>query len=150
MPRSGERYSEIAIEFTAQPNMLVVVRQLVNCMAEHGGFSANDAMQLELCVDEACSNSIRAILEKEGPSPVTKVRVEFKLQTTRLCISVHDSGNDFTHHFQKAVAISDNCDMTKRRGYGLQIIKTFMDEVHYVHEPEVGNRLHLTKYLPTD
>ena len=149
MIRMGDWEPEIAIEFTAHPEFLVIVRHMVGCLAEHAGFSAEDAMQLVLCVDEACSNSIQAIQEKEGSRPKTKVRLVIQNQPTCICFSVHDSGSDFTHHFEKAVALPEGMECAKKRGYGLQIIKTFMDEVHYVHHPEAGNHLRLTKYLPT-
>ena len=74
------------------------------------------------------------------------VRIEITLLEQGLKIAVVDRGRDFADHFEKAVPFHDGTDRTRHRGYGLQIIKTCMDEVHYSHETDRGNRLVLTKY----
>lgn len=139
---------DVTVEIAARLHHLVHLRHLVYCMAEDLGFSAADATQLEMCVDEACSNSIRAIQDKEGENAKTKVRIDFHFQSNGICITIYDNGSDFSNFFENAEVLTEIFDCKRRRGYGLQIIKTFMDEVRYVHTPEVGNRLRLTKYLP--
>ncbi len=139
--------SGIAIEIDASPQFLVVVRHVINCLAHHLGFSEKETLQLEVCIDEACSNSIQAIREMEGEQPYTKVRVELLIDSECLRVKVHDRGKDFSTKFNKAVPLTDFSDRTKMRGYGLQIIKTLMDDVQYQHQPEFGNSLQLIKYF---
>jgi len=119
----------------------------MNCLANHLGIPEKEALQLEICIDEACANSIQAIRDIEGNNPSTKVRIEVKICVESLRITVRDKGKDFSTSFNKAVPLSDFSDRTKKRGYGLQIIKTLMDDVQYQHEPEMGNSLHLVKYF---
>lgn len=120
---------------------------MVNSLSNDLGFSEQDAMQLEMAVDEACANSIASIQEKEGDTPETKVRLEISVQQHCLRLAIVDSGNNFREQYEKAVPFHEETDRTRERGYGLQIIKTFMDEVHYIHDPNYGNKLILTKYL---
>ncbi|MEW6234799.1 MAG: hypothetical protein AB1656_05375 [Candidatus Omnitrophota bacterium] len=65
-------------------------------------------------------------------------------------LAINDGGSDFSKEFAMAVAFHENTDRTRRRGYGLQIIKTFVDEAHHVYEPNLGNKLILTKNLRND
>ena len=147
MPEERNGNHDLSLEITAQPQFLTVIRLFVGCLVKEMNFSEQEAIQLELCVDEACANSIDAIQEKEGPEPTTRLHVDFTISDEYLKISVQDIGKDFTQSFQKALPMSEKTDRTQMRGYGLQIIKTFMDDVQYIHDPSLGNTLHLIKYF---
>ncbi len=140
-------HPDIAVEICPKHQLLVLVRQMVNALAENLGLSKEDTLQLVLCVDEACANSIQAVQEIGSENPAEKIRLEIKVQPESLHVTIIDCGKDFTHSLQKAGPLSDDTDRTKKRGYGLQIIKTFMDEVEYVHEPGSGNKLSLMKRI---
>jgi serine/threonine-protein kinase RsbW len=139
--------SDLSIDITAQPYCLSIIRHFIGCIATELHFTPENALQLELCVDEACANSISAIHAAEGNQPQSRLHVEVHINSTFIKITVHDSGHDFMQKFKKALPLSDETDRTQKRGYGLKIIKTFMDDVQYVHEPSTGNRLHLIKYF---
>lgn len=141
---------DISIEIDPRQSNLVLIRKMINSLSEDLGFSEQDALQLEMAVDEACANSIASIQEKEGDPPTTKVRLEISVRQHGLRLVILDSGDNFFEQYKQAVPFQDNTDRTRQRGYGLQIIKTFMDEVDYVHDPNVGNKLILTKYLQSN
>ena len=147
MPETKIGSYDLSLEITAQPEFLSVVRTFVGCLSRELHFSDQETSQLELCIDEACANSIGAIQEVEGPVPKTRLRLEFTVGNNFLKITVQDSGKDFSQNFHKALPMSDITDRTRMRGYGLQIIKTFMDDVQYVRDPSHGNFLHLIKYF---
>ncbi len=147
MNAQKERDPNFTIEITAQPRYLVLLRKFMICVAELLELSPEETCYLEVCADEACANSIQAIRDREGETPYTKVKIEIELKDEYLCINVHDNGKDFTQHFNKADPIDHKTDCTRKRGYGLQIIKTLMDEVQYIHDPELGNHLRITKFL---
>ncbi len=147
MSASSKKKPDIGIEITANPDMLVLIRGFANCLAEQLNLSPSDALKLELCVDEACSNSIQAIRRIEGNQPCTKVRIEVEINPDTLRIIISDGGENFNHFFQNADPLCPHTDRTKTRGYGLKIIKTFMDEVIYDHDPDLGNRLYLIKFI---
>ena len=139
--------SRLDIAIDAQPQILVVVRHFVSSLAQDLKLSPEEALQLELCVDEAGANSIQGTNEANGEDSNQLVRIEFKIEPDALHIDVIDFGEDFSHFLDRATPLTEFTDRTRKRGYGLQIIKTFMDEVSYQHDPQAGNRLHLIKYL---
>lgn len=137
---------DLTLEVPPHPANLAVVRMMIGLIAEAIGFNETEALELELSVDEACSNSIAAMQETEGEAAAGGVRIEITILEQGLKIAVLDRGRNFADHFERAVPFHEGTDRTRPRGYGLQIIKTCMDEVHYFHEAERGNRLVLTKY----
>ncbi len=140
-------HPDITIEITPRLSQLVIIRKIINSISTTMGFTEKDILQLEMSVDEACSNSILAVQAKEGEAASAKLRLEISIHDKYLKMVIADCGNDFSEHYHKANPFHERTDRTQRGGYGLQIIKTFMDEVHYSHEPEIGNKLILTKYL---
>lgn len=147
MSQQWDIQPDISIEVTPRLTNLVLIRKIVNSLAEDLGLSEKHASQLEMAVDEACANSIASIQEKEGDPPETKIRLEISVREHCLRLAIVDLGNCFEEQYKNAVPFHEGTDRTRKRGYGLQIIKTFMDEVHYIHDPNRGNKLILTKYL---
>lgn len=144
MPCEASRTPDIALEIVPKSNYLILLRNLLNCLAQQLQLSESDTGLLEMCLDEACANSIDS-MNKHGI--LQPVRVEVELKDNCVCFSVCDNGHDYSHQFHKAQPMDNMADRTKRRGYGLRIIKTLMDEVDYSHDPQRGNRLYLVKYL---
>lgn len=138
---------DIVLEIKPSLANLAIIRNIINSVSECLGMSCEDTLQFEMAVDEACANSIASILEKEGDTPASFARLQIGIDAHRVCVQVLDTGDCFKEHYENAAPFDDSTDRNRRRGYGLQIIKTFMDEVDYIHEPGTGNRLVLTKYL---
>lgn len=147
MSHPHEIVPDFTIEIAPKPVNLVLVRQMINSLADNMGLSEECALQLEMAVDEACANAVASIREKEGERSSSKIRLEISALQHCLRVAIADSGDDFREQYEKAAPFDERTDRTRRRGYGLQIIKTFMDEVHYIHDPHIGNKLILTKYL---
>lgn len=137
----------IVIELPPQSAYLVLIRHFICSIAQHMGFESADVHQIELAIDEACSNSIRAIQEREGPGAHTMLRLEITPRHDAIDIVVVDNGACFSEHFDRHVQLDELVARFQTGGYGLQIIKTCMDDVYYEHVPEQGNRLQLTKKL---
>lgn len=142
--------SDITLEVKPQLSNLSLIRHLVNSISTDLGLSEREAVQMEMAVDEACANSIVSIQENEGDIPQAKVRLEISVQQHCLRVAIVDTGKSFHEQYEKAMPFHEETDRTCKRGYGLQIIKTFMDEVHYIHDPRIGNKLILTKYLSAE
>ncbi len=144
MPCNTERIPDIALEIVPKSNYLVLLRHLMKCLAHELRLTDEDAGQLEMCVDEACANSVEA-MNKHGI--LHPVRLEIEMEDHCVRFTICDNGLDYSHHFHQAKPMTEEADRSKRRGYGLRIIKTLMDEVDYFHDPQTGNRLYLVKYL---
>lgn len=139
--------ADLAIEISADSRWLLLVREYVNLLARQLDLTHEEALQLEMCVDEACSNSIHAVQKLHADPDKCKVRLELRLADEHIRVTVIDCGGDFSEHFHNALPMTGLTDRTRKRGYGLQIIKTLMDEVSYEHDPHHGNRLHFTKFV---
>jgi anti-sigma regulatory factor (Ser/Thr protein kinase) len=138
---------DVKIEIPLDATKLAVIRQFINVLALDVGFSYQEALQVEMCVDEACANSIEGTLKNQQSTSIQSVFVSITIEHPELHIVIQDGGEDFTRQFQNAEPLSEVTDRYKKRGYGLQIIKKFMDEVSYVHDPEQGNFLHVVKKI---
>lgn len=137
----------IRIQFPASTHYLVLIRQFISSLAHELGFLSGDIAKIELALDEACSNSIRAIRALEGESPITWLQLEINVDRRCLAITVRDNGTDFSRQFNSDTPLEDLIGSMRTSGYGLRIIKTCMDEVTYEHQPGAGNFLHLVKYV---
>ncbi|MBN2330143.1 MAG: ATP-binding protein [Candidatus Omnitrophica bacterium] len=138
---------DIAIEIAPNARNLSLVRHFIGSLAYDLRFSSEEALQLEMCVDEACANSIEGMNKRDGEHGDSCVRIELIIKQDAIHIVIIDCGRDFSQALKKASPLHDFSDRTRKRGYGLQIIKTFMDVVDYVHDPQTGNRLQLVKYF---
>lgn len=147
MSRDGASHPDIVIEIAPNARNLAILRHFIASLARDLKLSSEEALQLEMCIDEACANSIEGIRLREGDSTDSCVRIELKMESSAIHIVIQDCGQDFSQAFFKATPLHDFTDRTRNRGYGLQIIKTFMDVVDYVHDPQAGNRLYLVKYF---
>ncbi|MGI6456766.1 MAG: ATP-binding protein [bacterium] len=147
MRQEPEHIPDLTIEFKARPEFLAVLRGFVRCFTKHLNLTPEEALQLEICVDEACANSIEHSLAHNSEPFEARIKIELHVLPDHLHLTVQDQGQDFSNHFDKALPLSDFSDRTRMRGYGLQIIKTLMDDVHYHYDPSLGNRLCLIKYF---
>lgn len=150
MSRGDERQPDIALEIKPELSHLAIIRKIISSIAQQLGFSEKEILQLEMAVDEACANSIEAILKLDCDPDTSRVRIEIVFHPDHLQLTIIDTCQDFIDHFQRAIRFDEQTDRTQKRGYGLRIIKTLMDEVHYIHDPSIGNKLIMMKYLRID
>lgn len=147
MPDRPGAPTDLALEINANSRWLHLVREFVNLLAQNLNLTQEDALQLEMCVDEACANSINAVENFQADPEKCKVRIEAVIANGSIHITIVDCGADFSDPFHRALPMTGLTDRTRKRGYGLQIIKTLMDEVRYERDPAAVNRLHLIKFL---
>ena len=139
----------IRVALPVSTHYLVLVRQFISSLAQQTGFQTSDIAKIELALDEACANSIRAIREVEGDNPQTTLKLEVRAVEGCMSISVYDNGHDFSPQFNSETPMDTLVGSMRTSGYGLRIIKTCMDEVNYQHESGKGNVLHLVKRVST-
>jgi len=103
---------------------------------------------IELVLTEAVVNSIRhAYADSAGP-----VELGLEWSDHRLTLRVSDFGKPF-HDFESYAARKiDELDPMSTSGRGIIIIRTLMDDLQYVSEPETGqNRMTMVKsFAPSD
>ena len=128
---------------------LGLVRTFVSDLARRSGFPPQQAAQIEMAVDEACTNAIQhgtlraAAVEEHAKNMSLRVDVT----PGRIGITLIDNGQKYAFEEYRKEDLDRALEQMQVGGLGLYIIKQFMDEVLYFHEPEVGNVLTMAKYV---
>jgi serine/threonine-protein kinase RsbW len=112
------------------------------------------ASQVELCVAEAATNSIRHSYHGQRGQTIT---IAVSVDVDRLQIEVCDWGTpmppeqiDRLINGAEIVEVDGtNRALLEEGGRGLQIIHNLMDEVSYIRDESL-NRMQLTKYILCD
>ncbi len=136
---------------------LSMVRKIMADLSEKIGFSEEEIAKIEMAVDEACTNIIKhAYKESKQPKEyparrkedVNKpIELQIEVSGDRFAVTIIDRGEVFNFDSYKPPTLEEYLTMTKPCGLGIHVIRTFMDEVNYNHEPGVGNILRLVKHL---
>ena len=120
----------------------------VEQVARRLNFSPEAINQIKTAIVEACINAAEHSL-----SPDRKIYQRFRVENDRLVITISSRGivpTNIQGHIEekhREIRHEDEVDETEqRRGWGLKLIKTLMDEVEFERVDE-GTSLRMTKYL---
>ncbi|MEN6627640.1 MAG: ATP-binding protein [Candidatus Sumerlaeia bacterium] len=127
--------------------VLSLLRQYVSRAAEQCGFSGEDAIKIEMAVDEACSNvAEHAYLDGDDRRMIT---LQLDSSPEALTIHVIDHGRGgCPADFHPLGSIEEYCRLDRGAfgGLGLLIMRRFMDEMEVDSAPNAGTRVMLRKY----
>jgi anti-sigma regulatory factor (Ser/Thr protein kinase) len=138
----------IALRIPRDTYYLSLVRGAVVELATRAGFRPVATAEIEMAVDEACSNAIRHARPGAAPDEGgDAISLDALADASGLTVTVSDRGAPFAFDNCGAGDIDSYLAGHKPGGLGVYIIKRFMDEVEYRHRPEVGNELRMRKYL---
>ena len=127
------------------PNSLTPIREMVAASAHKCGFDEGTIGQIEMAVDEACSN----IIEHGYMTQPLRLEIEVRCDSfaNRLEVTIVDySTVDFPIDEMPGIPVDDYLDAQRRRGLGLYIIRSFVDQVEHRFIGGQGNELRLVKY----
>ncbi len=136
MPREQKRI------FPARYDSLAAIDQFVAEAAERAGFDSCTVYQVQLAVDEACSNIIKHAYGGEGRGVIECSR---HVQDGDLIIVLRDYGQPFDPTSVPEPDIEADLEERAGGGLGLYFIRHMMDEVIFDFESETGNVLTLVK-----
>lgn len=122
---------------------LEVIRDFVRRLALRAGFSPEQAEQIELAVDEACTNVIKHA-HKYNPRRLMHIIV--LVDDQKIEIRVEDKGPGFRVEHLKPPKITEKITNAQAGGLGIHIMKTIMDKVEFSINPGKKNRVTLVKY----
>ncbi len=142
---------KLSIQSPGRGPYLKHIRRLVSDLASQVGFSEAEIAKIEMAVDEACSN----ILEHSYAPQKTwrwqhrepEIRMEVGIEHGCLVIEINDHGQGFDFANYQPAKMDDQLKSMARGGYGIFIMRSFMDEVEYTSNDQTGNTLRLVKYL---
>ena len=149
--RLGTHLSTVTAQPEAEDEFLIVVpmgednelvaANTVEQIARRLDFRPEALNQIKTAIVEACINA-----SEHSFSPDRKIYQRFRVENDRLVVTISSRGIVPTHvgtnnnHFDTADTGEE------RRGWGLKLIRSLMDEVEFERVDE-GTRLRMTKYV---
>lgn len=122
------------------------IRDLVSHITQCVQFDDELSGKIEMAVDEACANIVEHAYRDQKPPGEIELRAQ--AFSDRLEISILDHApNDFPAEVKPRMEIDDYISSEQRRGMGLFIIHSFMDDVQHRFVVGHGNELLLVKYI---
>ena len=139
------------VETPAHESRLVHMRNVVADLARQVGFPEDEVAKIEMAVGEACENVLEHAYAKENEWTWRRrdpeIRMEIRVEGNNLIIEINDHGQRFDFGEYRPGSIEDKIRQMAPGGYGLAIMRRFMDEVQYSSNDATGNTLRLVKYL---
>ena len=130
---------------------LSYIRAIMTDLARQLGFPEVEVAKIEMAVDEACSNVVEHAYANgkkwSWNQRDPEIRMEIRIEDSRLIIEISDHGQCFDFTSYRPATIQENIAQMKVGGYGISIMRQFMDEVQYSSNDATGNTLRLVKHL---
>lgn len=127
----------------AEYESLGVLRQYIARACREAGISEAHTFELQLCMDEACTNII-----EHGYAGMNPGSIIFEMEISDESVSMFIT--DFGHVFEPGAVpkpdITASLEDRPEKGFGLFLIYSIMDAVDY-RSDESGNTLTLQKKL---
>ncbi len=127
----------------AQPAYLALVGDMVRRLGLRAGLSDEQCHDLEVAVDEACTNVVRYAFPEQAAGEMTVI---CSPSDRGLEVSIIDRGKPFDPRNGVEVARDKRERDPSLGGMGLLLIHQLTDEVSYRWDEQEGNRLTLLKH----
>ncbi len=141
----------LTLHIPSKYGYLRIVRQSVLDTCVRAGLSEFDAAQLEMAVDESCSNIIEHSYGGEDAAnkggPETGIHINLFHTKDRVVAEIFDHGKGFDFEEFQATDPEEYLDSENDRGLGMYIIRKFVDDASYERGGPNGNRLRLVKKI---
>ena len=133
---------EVNLTLPIRPDMEMTASKTATSLAESMGMSADKVDEVRMAVVEACINAFEHSRAKDG-----RVYITFEVvgkDAATLQITIADNGVGFEPEEIETPRIEDKLKATRKRGWGIQIIKGLMDEVE-IQSDDRGTRVVMRK-----
>lgn len=138
------RKQKFRLKISSITENLEIIREFINNLAQKAGFNEEGADQIELAVDEACTNVIKHAY-KFNTKRMLDILVF--LDNEKMEIIISDKGSGFDPDKLPIPDLQKYAHEAKMGGLGIHLMKTLMDEVNYSFNPGKKNTVSLVKYL---
>jgi serine/threonine-protein kinase RsbW len=127
------------------------IRSVITDLARQVGFPEDEVAKIEMAVDEACTNIVEHAYETKRDwawkHQNPEIRLTIHTEADRLVIQINDNGRRFDFASYRPVNLLERIRSMRSGGYGIAIMRKFMDEVEYKSDAVTGNTLRLVKHL---
>jgi serine/threonine-protein kinase RsbW len=121
------------------------IREFIAGMASEAGIDPHEIDNIELAVDEACTNVIEHGYASDDPKKELTVRLE--IDSSKLVLTVIDHAEPFNMLMYEPRDVNQLKNEGRDGGLGIRLIKHIMDDIDYKSSPEGQNELIMTKYF---
>lgn len=132
------------IRVDSSPKSLYQVCDFVLERAKKAGFDEHELAKIKVTVYEA---GLNAIEHSYFSNPDYWIDVYAVEQNRKFYILIHDWGRSFEFDPDRNYDVEMAVKQRKTGGFGLHIIKRTVDEMYYLNDKKVGNRLILIKNI---
>lgn len=133
------------LKLPSSTNHLELIREFVTNIARGVGFDDEKISQIELAVDEACTNVVKHAYKGDDKQPLD---VLVQTDSKKFKIIISDKGKGFSPNKIKTPDMKKYLSEMRVGGLGIYLMQTLMDEVDFKMEPGKKNRVQLVKYIP--
>lgn len=128
--------------FSARYESLEAIDRFVAGAAKQAGFDECAVYQVQLAVDEACSNIIEHAYGGEGAGVI---ECTFRVRGDDLTVVLRDTGEPFDPESVPEPDLTTDLEARDEGGLGLYLIHRIMDKVEFNFGSEGGNVLTMVK-----
>ena len=141
----------LSIHLPGDVTYLAHIREFIVDLARKTGFPEEEIARIEMSVDEACSNVIEhaysANKQWHWQHRDPEIRLAIHVADDQLVIEINDHGQHFDFAAYQPTDTAAHAHDMQTGGYGIAIMRQFMDEVTFSSSDANGNTLRLVKYL---
>lgn len=142
---SGATLKEITLTLPMLPDMEIAASRTVTALAEFMEMTPDRIDEVRMAVLEACINAFEHSQSEEGKVLLTFSVLGEGEEPEKLQIRVEDSGVGFDPSAVEDPRIEDKLKAKIKRGWGLKIIRSLMDEVE-IRSNDDGTTIIMSKY----
>jgi len=140
-----EKVKTIVVQTPGDISYLYRIREFITGIAIEAGIDQQDIDNVELAIDEACTNVIEHGYTPDDPNKELTIRLE--INTSKLVLTVIDHAKPFNLLLYQPRDITELKAEGKDGGLGIRLIKQIMDTIDYKTRPDGYNELIMTKYF---
>jgi serine/threonine-protein kinase RsbW len=135
----------IVVQTPGDISYLSRIREFIAGIATEVGIAQQDIDNIELAVDEACTNVIEHGYDSNDPNKEITVRME--INTSKLVLTVIDHAKPFDITIYNPRGVDELTNEGRDGGLGIRLITHIMDAIDYRITSDGHNELIMTKYF---
>jgi serine/threonine-protein kinase RsbW len=128
--------------FPGRFESLLTINEFVTRFAKAAGLNPKAIYDVQMAVDEACTNIIEHAYGGEGQGPI---HCTCRVHEDTLTVVLGDYGCAFDPSSVPHPNLCANLNKRSSGGLGLFFMRQLMDQVHFESKPGLGNTLTLVK-----
>jgi len=131
--------AEIELVIPIMPSMELAASKTAQAVADYLDLDEEKTAEVTMALIEACINAF-----EHGKSEDNNVYIRFILQEEALIIEIKDKGKGFDSTKVEVPDIEKKLHSQRKRGWGLQLMREFMDDV-VIDSGKEGTTITMTK-----